>query len=381
MLHKTSRFLIVSAVIHKKVNGQYGGYTPYVREMNLWFKYVDQVRVIAPLADIDMDPLESVYEHPNLKFIRVPALDFRTSKRALKSILHLPLILFRLFQGMVWATHIHLRCPANMGLLGSLVQVFFPFKPKTVKYANNWDWNSYQPLTYRIQQHILRSRFLTHKTKVLVYGDWKEKSKNILPFFTASYTHENRTPVSLRNVSPDMDVVRLLFVGTLTDNKRPLECIQTLENLKAKGVNATLDLIGDGAQRDELKNYVKNQKITDAVRFYGKQSPDEVIEFFKTAHFLVFLSRSEGWPKVVAESMWWGCLPVTTNVSCVKQMVGNLERGILVYPDPETVSEQILDIIEKPEVYKRMCQAAMDWAREYTLERFENEVAKLLQQN
>lgn len=375
------RFLVVSAAIHKNSDGKFGGYTPYVREMNLWLKHVDEVRVIAPLLDINMDPLESVYEHPNLQFIKVPALDFRTFRSALKSVMYLPIILFRLFQGMVWASHIHLRCPANLGLLGSLMQIFFPFKPKTVKYANNWDWNSSQPLSYRIQQHILRSRILTHKTKVLVYGNWNEKSKNIMPFFTASYTHENRTPVALRQVSSDMDEIRLLFVGTLTDNKRPFECIQTLENLKAKGINATLDLIGGGAQRDELKAYVNKQGISDIVRFHGKQNPDEVIEFFKTAHFLVFLSRSEGWPKVVAESMWWGCLPVTTNVSCVKQMVGNMERGILVNPDPETVSEQILDIIDKPAVYQRMCQAAMDWAREYTLERFESEIVKLLQQN
>jgi uncharacterized protein (UPF0254 family) len=45
----TPRFLIISAVIHKNSNGQIGGYTPYVREMNLWFKYVGKVKVIAPI--------------------------------------------------------------------------------------------------------------------------------------------------------------------------------------------------------------------------------------------------------------------------------------------------------------------------------------------
>ena len=178
------RFLIVSAVIHKKSGNLYGGYTPYVREMNIWFKYVDKVRIISPLSPEPLDPLESLYNHPKLKFVKVPALDFTSLGKTFKSFFVLPLILFRLFQGMTWATHIHLRCPANLGLLGTFVQIFFPSKPKTVKYANNWDWNSYQPKSYRIQQKILRNEFWTKNAKILVYGDWNEKSKNVYPFFT-----------------------------------------------------------------------------------------------------------------------------------------------------------------------------------------------------
>lgn len=370
--------MIVSAVIHKKVNGQYAGYTPYIREMNIWLKYVERVRVIAPVSSSTPDPLESFYNHPELQFIEVPALEFTGFKTALKSFLLLPLVLFRIFQGMVWASHIHLRCPANMGLLGAFVQMFFPFKPKTVKYANNWDWKSSQPLSYRVQQHILRNSFFSRKIKVLVYGDWKEKSPNIYPFFTASYTNEKNVPVPLRDIPSDNEELRLLFVGTLTANKRPLECIQTLENLNAKGVKVALDLIGDGAQTSELQKYVAARSLNGTVRFKGKQNPDDVIDFFQNSHFLVFLSQSEGWPKVVAESMWWGCLPVTTNVSCVSQMVGDMERGVLVDPDPETVADQIMALVDNPTRYKNMCRAAMDWSREYTLDRFEDEIVKLL---
>ena len=374
------RFLTVSPVIHKKSGISYGGYAPYVREMNIWFKYVQEVHVVAPLSPELLDPLESLYNHPKLKFVKVPVLNFTSIKNALKSTFYLPFILFILFKEMIWANHIHLRCPSNMGLLGSFVQIFFPRKPKTVKYANNWDRNSKQPSTYRIQQKILINEFLTKDTQILIYGDWNEKSKNVLPFFTASYSKSMRIPVNIREISKDSEI-RLIFVGTITPNKRPLVAVKTLQTLRKQGFNAILYLIGGGAQSNEVKKYITSEKLDDFIYVLGKKSPDDVIEYFKTCHFLVFLSMSEGWPKVVAESMWWGCLPVTTDVSCVKQMVDDGKRGILVEPDPITVADEIKRLIQNPELYTKMCMDAMDWSRQYHFEKFEEEIVKLLVKN
>ena len=39
---------------------------------------------------------------------------------------------------------------------------------------------------------------------------------------------------------------------------------------------------------------------------------------------------SEGWPKVIAEGMFWGCLPIATRVSCVPNMLNNGKRGIIL---------------------------------------------------
>jgi glycosyltransferase involved in cell wall biosynthesis len=345
--------------------------------MNIWFNHVDEVHIVAPLSPDPLDPLESLYKHPELKFVKIPTLDFTTVKNALKSVIYLPFILIVLFKEMIWASHIHLRCPSNMGLLGSIVQIFFPSKPKTVKYANNWDKNSIQATTYRIQQKILCSEFWTKNTKILVYGDWKEKSKNVLPFFTASYSESMRIPVDIRNISADTEI-KLLFVGTVTPNKRPLIAVKTLEKILKHGYKVRLDLIGGGSQTDEIKEYINSKNLNEFISVLGKKSPDKVIEYYKSAHFLVFLSMSEGWPKVVAESMWWGCLPVTTNVSCVKQMVDDGKRGVLVEPDSETVADEIIKLIQNPELYAKMCKDAMEWSRQFTFERFEKEIIKLV---
>ena len=35
-------------------------------------------------------------------------------------------------------------------------------------------------------------------------------------------------------------------------------------------------------------------------------------------------SKSEGWPKAIAEGMFWGAIPVATRVSCLEYM---LDKG------------------------------------------------------
>ena len=370
------KFLIVSPVVHVHREGRYGGYTPYVREMNLWLRHVDRVRIIAPLSQQPPDALETFYAHPNLEFVAVPALCFTNKKDVLSSLSKLPLVLFRLLQGMAWASHIHLRCPSNMGLLGLLVQVFFPFTRKTAKYANNWDWNSRQPRSYRLQQRLLRSRFWSRRMRVMVYGDWGERSRNIRPFFTASYSKTQALPLEPRSLTELP--LRLIFVGTLTPNKGPLTAIKVVELLRGRGLEVRLDLFGDGRQRADLEQFCTEKGLVDVVHFHGRQAPEVVEEYFRAAHFLVFLSRSEGWPKVVAEAMWWACLPLTTEVSCVRQMLNTAERGVLVSADPGQVAEAIQGLLAQPQDYYDRCRAAMDWSHRYHLEAFEEALIKLL---
>lgn len=373
------RFLIISPVIHKTDDKGYAAYTPYVREMNIWLKYVDQVRVIAPLSNKDPDPLETYYQHDSLIFRSVPPLNFTSIGTLLYSLVVLPLVMYHIIRGMIWANHIHLRCPSNMGVLGVIAQVFFPHKIKTVKYANNWDPASRQAGTYKFQQNILRNGFMTRKASVLIYGDWKEISPNIVPFFTASYSRSKALPVELRKIGPGKEeALNLIFVGTLTENKRPLECIKVLQILKGKGYKVKLDMFGGGAQRPMLEQYIAKNGLGDEVKLWGRQSPDTVESFFMKAHFLVFLSYSEGWPKVVAESMWWGCMPLTTDVSCVAQMIGGGERGMIIEPDATKVTDVIEEFASDPERYAKVCQAAITWSRQYDLEYFEEEIVKLI---
>lgn len=369
-------FCIITHVSHYKGQQKLYAYAPYVREMNIWFKYVDDILIVAPLNKVTNTAIDIAYEHDRITFKKIPSFDITTFKNLVKTVFVLPKLLFTIYKAMKRADHIHLRCPGNMGLLGCIVQVFFPEKPKTAKYAGNWDPKASQPLSYKLQRWILSNTFLTRNMQVLVYGEWENQSKNIKSFFTATYTENDKKPVCKNDVDT---TIRLLFVGALSKGKRPLYAVQLAEMLFNRGYEVQLKLYGEGIERNILEHYIENQQLHSIVKLMGNRGKEELQEAYAENHFLILPSRSEGWPKVVAEAMFWGCIPVSSPVSCVPNMLGNGTRGLLLEMNLETDGKMIENLINAPGSYQEMRDQAVRWSRTYTLDYFEGEIKKLLQ--
>jgi len=181
-------------------------------------------------------------------------------------------------------------------------------------------------------------------------------------------------PVFKKSIS---EVINLAFVGTLTKNKSPLTSLEVLKELTDKGINATLTYCGEGPESIELERKIQDYQLNDKVKLLGNVNAERVKEVQREAHFLVFISKSEGWPKAVSEAMWWGCLPITKPVSCVPQMLGNGQRGDLVNGEIQHIYDIIAGYMSNQCGYNSKCEKAMAWSREFTLERFEEEIKKL----
>jgi glycosyltransferase involved in cell wall biosynthesis len=369
------KFLIITHVMHKRQGTQIGGYAPYVREMNLWLKHVNEVMIVAPLDEqATWNAIDLAYTHSNLRFVRVPAFSFTSLGEVLKSMWVLPVICFQILRAMSWASHIHLRCPGNMGLLGCLLQVFFPTKPKTVKYAGNWGSYAGEALTYRWQKRLLSNTWWTRRAQVLVYGEWPGQTTNIKSFFTATYHQNELEPLAEK---PLQQPLQLVFVGTLEVGKRPEASIGTVALLREQSITAHLHLLGEGSMRTGLQQLIAEQDLGGQVFLHGNVSKDALKDYYRKAHFLVFLSRSEGWPKAVAEAMWWGCVPITTPVSCVPWMLAQGERGFLA-EDATAAVRAIVQCLTEPESYTHKAAKAAEWSRQFTLENFEEAIVQIM---
>ncbi|WP_341214788.1 glycosyltransferase [uncultured Wocania sp.] len=368
------RFLIISHTKHRQQNNLLYAYAPYVREMNLWLKYVDEVEIVAPKINELVSNIEIPYKHGKIHYNKIPTIAFTSVKKSLEALVKIPIIFISIFKACKRADHIHLRCPGNIGLLGCLVQICFPKKIKTAKYAGNWDPKSRQPLSYRFQKWILNNTFFTKNMHVLVYGHWKNQTKNIKPFFTASFSEKDRVKVEERDYNNRLHFV---FIGALVKGKRPLFAIKLVKQLKKEGKNVFLELFGEGLLKEELNDYVIKNGLKDMVVFKGNQDASIIKNTLKNAHFLILPSKSEGWPKAIAEAMFFGAIPIATKISCVPFMLDYGKRGILIEHNLESAVEKILENLKNYDL-KLMSKLASNWSQNYTLEAFETEVAKLL---
>lgn len=369
-------FLIVTQVPHILNNNQYYSYAPYIREMNIWLKYVTKVIIIAPTENAQVSEINLPYHHNNIEFIKVNSFNVKSKRSIFFTILNIPILFYKIIKCCFKANHIHLRCPGNMGLLGSLAQVFFPFKTKTAKYAGNWDLNSKQPFSYKLQQKILSNTFLTKKMRVLVYGEWEESTKNIKPFFTATYSENEKINCLPRKLN---EKIKIVFVGTLVSGKKPMFAIELLQKLLRNGVDIQLDIYGDGVLKDELLIFVKTNNLQKRIFFHGNQNNETLKKAYQESHFVILPSESEGWPKAIAEGMFWGCVPIATKVSCVPYMLNFGNRGILIDLDVENDFIKVIELLNNQQKFIEYSQKALIWSQKYTLNYFEQEIKLLLQ--
>ena len=369
------KFVIITHVPHIFEQNQYYAYAPYVNEMNIWAKHVTEFIVVAPIVALEKTAIDTCYVHPRIKFLSINTFDILSIKGLLLSIIKTPKISWKIYNAMRSADHIHLRCPGNIGLLGCVIQIGFPSKTKTAKYAGNWDPKSKQPWTYKLQKWILSNTFLTRNMKVLVYGEWADSTNTIKPFFTATYAETDKKPIHKKAIKEQINFV---FVGALVSGKNPLYAIQLLEQLAKKEYNVKLTLYGDGVERKKLERYCTANNLENEIVFKGNQTKETIQKVYQESHFVILPSKSEGWPKVIAEGMFWGCVPIATKVSCIPFMLDNGNRGILLDMDRETDISQIETVMTKQDLFDEMQIKGAKWSRKYTLDLFEQEIKKLL---
>ena len=370
------KLVVISSSPFVRNEDGFHAYSPYIKEMEIWARHSDEIGFFSPIWEHDNGLLISKINFPVSKLFVAKEFNIKTFSQVVKALAYSFRNFYQIFRAMIWADHIHLRCPGNIGLMGCIAQIFFPGKPKTAKYAGNWDPNAIQPWSYKLQRWILANTFLTKNMQVLVYGEWEGQSKNIKSFFTASYSESDKMPVAVRNFNSGIAV---LFVGTLSPGKQPLYAIRIIEALHKRGINITLSLYGHGIEKAAIEKYIQSHALEKIIFLKGNHPKEMLQTALMQSHFVILPSRSEGWPKAIAEGMFWGSVPIASKVSCVPNMLDGGKRGVLLDMVFERDFDRIFSVINNPNEYREMFENGIKWSRTYTTDLFENEIKKLLQ--
>jgi glycosyltransferase involved in cell wall biosynthesis len=362
------KLLIVSHVPHFQAHGCLFAYGPYAKEIEVWAELFPEVVIAAPLR-LEAPPGDALaLSRPNLSV--APQLETGGDglrNQALQA-LALPRHAWRLARAMRQADAIHVRCPGNLGLLGCLLAPAFR-KPRVAKYAGQWSDYPGEPRAWRWQKALLRSRWWGGP--VLVYGRWPNEPPHVVPFFTSVM---DDAQMSRARLAPPRDWSRqpleVLFVGRLSAPKNADVLLRALAMLRPEGLCPRLKVVGDGPLRGELEALARALELDRQVSFQGAVPLAEVLDFYEQAHILVLASRSEGWPKAIAEAMAFGLVCIGANRGLVPQMLGE-GRGLLVEPgDVAALAGRIREVAADAVAAARMSERAAAWARQFTLGAF-----------
>lgn len=149
----------------------------------------------------------------------------------------------------------------------------------------------------------------------------------------------------------------LLYLGSLTAEKRVDLLLAAAARLHAAGRPAGLWLAGDGPCRDALERQASGAGIGGSVRFLGAR--EEVGELIAAADLLVLASDTEGTPGAVLEAAALGVPAVATRVGGTAECVLDGETGLLVPPgDAEALAAAVAGLLADPALRRQMGERA-----------------------
>lgn len=166
-----------------------------------------------------------------------------------------------------------------------------------------------------------------------------------------------RTPrfLGLRPPGPASVPLRLLTVSRLHWVKAVDVQLAAVAQLIERGVPVTLEVIGDGPERDALTFRARALGVSDAVRFVGSADSTAVRSALTRADVFLLSSLSEGTSNAVLEALAAGLAVVSTAAGGMREVLTH-EHDALVVPSADAVAmaDAIHRLVEEPRLFEHL---------------------------
>lgn len=144
-----------------------------------------------------------------------------------------------------------------------------------------------------------------------------------------------------RPVSADRNV---LTVGRLAPEKGHTILFEALAELRGRGLDVRLTVIGDGPMGDEMRALAAGIGVADLVDFVGQQPPSAVRDALAAADLFCMASFAEGIPVSIMEAIAARTPVVTTMIMGIPELIVDGVSGLAVPPGR---ADAMADAIER----------------------------------
>jgi glycosyltransferase involved in cell wall biosynthesis len=137
---------------------------------------------------------------------------------------------------------------------------------------------------------------------------------------------------------------KLIWVGRMEEEfKRVSDLALIAEAVRARGIDFTLDIVGDGSGEPLLRRLLAERGLEPRVRLLGWRDADELYELMSASDVMLLPSNREGMPVVMMEALAAGCAVVASRVSGVEDASAmSLSDGVLFTHDVGAVHQAAL---------------------------------------
>jgi glycosyltransferase involved in cell wall biosynthesis len=155
----------------------------------------------------------------------------------------------------------------------------------------------------------------------------------------------------------------ILYVGSMTENKRPLVLLKAYEKLIQKLPKATLVMCGDGPQRPRVNREILGSRL-ERVTLFPRLNEQELNSVRSSATVFVLPSANEGTSLALLEAMAAGEAVIVSRNESHKAILTD-ERNALMFDldDEEALAKQMLRAITDRKLRREVSSAAKSLCR------------------
>jgi glycosyltransferase involved in cell wall biosynthesis len=178
----------------------------------------------------------------------------------------------------------------------------------------------------------------------------------------------------------DVNQINLLFVGRLVPYKCADVVIESMGKLdQAMQSKIRLTIVGDGSERNNLENRVKDLNLAEIVSFAGWVDRSETLDYYRKADIFCFPSIREFGGAAVIEARACGLPCIVANNRGIGEYV-NEETGFNIDPMSkeyltQELTSKIKMLVEDDKLRESMSAKALARAKEFE---WENKARKIV---
>ncbi len=374
---KRKKLVIISHTEHyQDKTNNIVGWGATINEINFLADYWEEILHVGCFYT-DKAPLSALpYSKENIRFEAIPPYGGKSLIDKIKIFIKIPKIIAVVYKNIKGASEVQLRLPTSMGVfLLPLFSFIFPRKYTFwVKYAGNWAQKK-PPLSYRFQRWWLKRNFAN--SMVTINGFWHNQPNHCFSFENPCLTsNQLEYGLQVTQNKPFNKPYIFTFIGRLEEAKGISICIEALQCVDLQHIEK-VNFIGNGEKLEFYKE--KTSFLGDKICFHGFLDSTQVHKILAKSHFLLLPSKSEGFPKVIAEAACYGVIPIVSNVGSISHYVNN-ENGFLwkIY-DSISYSEILNNaILKSSEELKFISNNVQILSKKFTFSHYINQLNKYI---